>query len=100
MIKSCDQLTQPSTLSKIRHKEASPSAKAVAEALSDFLKKPTQTTQQTLAITMEKNPTYIETPVLQTLVQKAKEYYVEVGEMPADHEDVHIKNAASYNTFR
>lgn len=62
-------------------KRASPSAQAVAQALSDFLKTPTETTQEALATCIRDNPGHTEEPKLQKLLSEVKEYYSEVGEM-------------------
>ncbi|MDF1828081.1 MAG: hypothetical protein P1U39_07355 [Legionellaceae bacterium] len=82
MIRSCDKLAQPSMLSKIQRTKMPPSAQViVAQALSEFLKKPTQTTQAALAASMQDNPTYTEEPKLQKLLEEAKNYYTEVDEI-------------------
>ncbi|MDF1684064.1 MAG: hypothetical protein P1U36_05355 [Legionellaceae bacterium] len=81
MILSCKQLTEPSMLSKMQRKKALPNVQAVAQALSDFLKTPTESTQKELATSINHNPAYTEEPKLQKLLEEASGYYSEIGEM-------------------
>jgi Arc/MetJ-type ribon-helix-helix transcriptional regulator len=82
MIESCDTLAKPTMLSKIQRTKTTPNAQViVAQALSEFLKKPTETTQAALAASMQDNPTYTDEPKLQKLLEEAKGYYTEVEEM-------------------
>lgn len=81
LIESCEKLTKKSMLSRMQKDAPSSPQAAVAHALSEFLKNPTETTQEALAMSIKSNPTCIEEPKLQKLLDEAKNYYSEVGEM-------------------
>lgn len=86
IIKSCDLLIKTASLRD----------QAIASALSDFLKMPTESTQALLATRMNHDVKC--TPKLQALLEEAKGYYCEVGEMPI--ETLSAKGDVPSSSFR
>jgi|GEM_PF-2425712 len=86
IIKSCDLLIKTASLRD----------QAIACALSAFLKSPTESTQALLATRMNHDVKC--TPKLQALLEEAKGYYCDVGEMPI--ETLSAKDDVPSSSFR